>query len=101
MLKHIVLIKFKPETPRAEIEKIIQGLQGLPKHISEIRAYEVEEDVVHTPRSFDLAIVGLFDDVASLKRYQAHPKHQLVLAALNANATQIVTADYEAAIFQV
>ncbi len=95
MLKHILLVKFKPGTPREEIERIIAGLRGLPERIPEIRAYEVGEDILHLARSFDLAVVGRYDDVAALKRYQEHPEHVPFANALRANADQMVSVDFE------
>ncbi len=94
MIKHIVLVRFKPDTPRAEIERIITGLRGLPGQIHEIRGYEVGEDVVRSPRSYDLAVVGRYDDLDALKRYQEHPAHVPLAAALRAAAEQMVSVDF-------
>ncbi len=94
MIKHIVLVKFKQGTPRSEIEKIIEGLRGLPGRIPEIRGYEVGEDVVHSPRSFDLAIIGRYDDLDALKRYQDHPAHVPIATALRAVSEQMVAVDF-------
>src|SRR5512140_1161695 len=84
MLKHIVLVKWKPDTARDEIERLIAGLRALPGHIPEIRGYEVGEDVVHAARSFDLALIGQYDDLEALQRYQAHPLHVPLGAGLAA-----------------
>ncbi len=94
MIKHIVLVRFKPGTERQEIERIIQGLRGLPGIIPEMRGYEVGEDVAHSPRSFDAAVVGRYDDLDALKRYQEHPAHVPLAAALRAVAEQMVSVDF-------
>ncbi len=95
MLKHIVLNKFKPDVPRAEIDQIVEGLRALPARIDVIRSYEVAEDQVREARSFDLAIVGLFDDMETLKRYQVHPEHVAVATRLRAATQQQAIVDYQ------
>ncbi len=94
MIKHIVLVKFRPGTAREEIERIITGLRGLPGQIPEILGYEVGEDVVRSPRSFDLAVVGRYDDLDALKRYQEHPAHVPIANALRAASEQMVAIDF-------
>ena len=94
MLKHIVLVKFKSETPASIIAEIAEALRALEPVIPEIRAYEVGLDTLHEARSLDLAVVAQFDDVDALRRYQAHPRHVPVLDQLKANAQQIVAVDY-------
>ncbi len=95
MLRHIVLFKFKPEASREELAQLVQRLRALPPLIPEIRAFEVGEDTFHWPRSFDLAVVSLFDDVEAFKRYQDHPEHVPVAQGLRANAAQVVSVDYD------
>ncbi len=96
MLTHIVLVKCKPDVPRGEIDRIVAALRELPSRIPEIRGYEVGEDLVHSPRSFDLALVARYDDLAALKRYQEHPAHVPVTRALASMAAQMVSVDFEA-----
>ncbi len=95
MLTHIVLAKFKPGTPQAEIDRIVAGLRGLPARIPEIRSYELGPDIVHSERSFDFGLVGHYDDLAALKRYQEHPEHVPLAAALRANAERMIAVDFE------
>ena len=95
MLTHIVLVKCKPGTPEAELERLLEGLRGLPPKIAEIRGYEVGRDMLHLPRSFDAALIGRFDDLDALKRYQAHPEHVPLADGLRAIAEQMVAVDWE------
>ncbi|MGE5138113.1 MAG: Dabb family protein [Rudaea sp.] len=94
MLTHVVLIKFKPGTPHAEIERLLDGLRTLPGEIPEIRGYELGEDVVHAGRSFDAGLIARFDDLEGLKRYQAHPKHVPLGGGLQAIAEQMIAVDW-------
>ncbi len=94
MLTHVVVIKIKPGTERENVERVISNLRALPGRIPEIREFAVGEDIVHSPRSFDYALVARFDDIAALKRYQQHPDHVPVGAALQAMAEQMVSVDF-------
>ncbi len=94
MLTHIVMVKLKPGTQRDKAERVISDLRGLPGRIPEIREFEVGEDIIHSPRSFDYVLVARFDDVAALQRYQQHPNHLPVGAALQAMSEQMVSVDF-------
>ena len=67
MIKHVVFLKFKADATEAMIAKIEAGLGALPGIIPEIRYYDFGRDVVHSPRSWDFALVSLFDDLDALK----------------------------------
>lgn len=76
MLKHVVMFKFKKEVPEASIVEVEKGFEGLPGLISEIKTFEFGRDVVRSERSYDLALVATFEDLAAMQRYQVHPAHQ-------------------------
>jgi len=95
MLTHIVLFKFKPETTEAEIQRLAEGLGGLPHVIEDIREFRFGTDVLRTERSYDLGLVSSFDDRDALQRYQVHPEHQKVVAQVKAIASSVVAVDFE------
>jgi len=79
MIKHVVVMKFKPGVGEAEISQLEQGLDQLPGTIPEILSYDFGRDIVRSERSFDFALVSSFKDLEALKRYQVHPEHVKVL----------------------
>jgi hypothetical protein len=95
MLQHVVVAKFKPETSQEEREEIVAALRALPGQIAEIRRFEVGLDVLHSERSYDFALVGVFDDLDALKRYQAHPDHVPLAQRLRAAVVSLIAVDYE------
>lgn len=95
MIKHVVFLKFKADATEAMIAEIEAGLGALPGIIPEIRYYDFGRDVVHSPRSWDFALVSLFDDLDALKRYSGHPDHQAVLQKILAAAEHIAAVDFE------
>lgn len=95
MIKHLVFFRFREDAGSAAIEAIIAGLQGLPALIADIRSFEVGRDILRTERSYDLALVSDFADLAALERYQVHPEHQKVVALVKQAASSVVAVDYE------
>ena len=95
MLKHIVFMKFKPEVAEADIAGLKKELGGLPAMIPEIKTFEFGQDILHTERSWDFALVSAFDDLDAMKRYQVQPDHQVVLKKVRAMSDSIVVVDFE------
>jgi len=95
MLKHLVFFKFKPEASEEAIADLVASLRGLPGQIPEIREFLVGRDVVRSERSYDLALVSGFDDLAAMNRYQVHPDHQAVVAKVKALCAGVVAVDFE------
>jgi len=95
MLKHVVLFKFKPETGETEIADLENRLRALPEIIQDIREFVVGRDVVRSERSYDLALISAFDDLAAMGRYQVHPDHQAVIAKVKALCAGVVAVDFE------
>ena len=79
MLKHIVLMEFRPDAPEGAIDDIIESLKALPATIPEIRSLEVGTNVVESPRNLDLGLIVEFAGRAELDRYAIHPDHHRVV----------------------
>jgi quinol monooxygenase YgiN len=94
MLTHVVLFKFKPETTAEQAARLEAQLKALPPIISEIREFRVGRDVIRSERSYDLALISAFDDLAAMQRYQVHPDHQQVLALVKALCAGVVVVDF-------
>lgn len=95
MIRHIVFLKFKPETTQDRIAAIEQGLSALPAVIPEIKEYDFGRDMVGSERSYDFALVSSFADMDAMKRYQVHPDHQAVLVKIKDACASILAVDYE------
>jgi hypothetical protein len=95
MIQHVVFLKFKPETTEAMISEIETGLGALPGRIPEIRHYAFGRDVVRSQRSYDFALVSMFEDLDALKRYSGHPDHQAVLEKILAATENVLAVDFE------
>lgn len=93
MLTHIVLIKLKDPSPQI-IDVTRAKLQGL-SGIETLRGLEVGVDVVRSGRSFDLALITRFDDMAGFQIYREHPIHLPVLAHMAEAAESTIAVDFE------
>lgn len=94
MIKHVVVMKFKPGISEADVTRLEQGLDRLPGAIPEILSYDFGRDIVHSERSFDFGLVSSFKDLEALKRYQGHPEHVKVLELVRAMCDQILAVDF-------
>ena len=95
MIRHVVMIKFKPEAEISEREKVVAGLRALPQTIDVIREFEVGVDVLHLSRSYDVAIVSSFADLGALDTYQRHPAHVEVALHIRELSDAVASVDYE------
>ena len=95
MITHVVMMKFKPEVTTAQIDKLTAMLDQLPDRIDEIQSYDFGRDVVRSERSYDFALVSIFANLDTLKHYQAHPDHQVVVKKLGSMCAHIAAVDYE------
>lgn len=95
MLKHVVFMKFKPTATEAAITDMEKALGKLPGAIPEIKGYDFGRDIIHTERSYDFALVSTFDSLDSMKRYQVHPDHMVVLGKVKELCESILAVDFE------
>jgi len=94
MLKHLVLLKFKPGVGDDEISDLEKGLASLPREIPEILGWSFGRDL-RPEKIFDFALVSDFADSEALGRYRVHPKHVVVLQKVRALCEGIQAVDFE------
>ncbi len=94
MITHIVFFKLKDRSP-SSIEKARDVLLGLKGKIPQLLHLEVGVDVLHTERSYDLALVTKFNSLEDLQAYQVHPVHVEVANYLSTVRESVVAVDYE------
>lgn len=96
MLKHVVFMKFKQAVGDSEIKELEKSLGALPGAIAEIKGYEFGRDIVRSERSYDFCLVSTFTDLESMKRYQVHPDHVVVIKKVLSLCESILAVDFEA-----
>jgi len=93
MITHIVLFKLIDRRNAQKARDVLLGMKG---RIPQLRHLEVGIDVLHSDRSYDLALVTKFDSMEDMKTYQSHPVHVEVLKYMTSVRESSVTVDYEA-----
>lgn len=94
MLTHIVLFKLK-DNSAAKVEETAQILRNMEGKIEQLKYIEVGVDVLHSERSYDIALITKFDSMAALDEYQVHPIHQEVIKHMQQVRESSVSVDYE------
>jgi hypothetical protein len=72
MFTHIVFFKLKNVQQAIEARNILLSMEG---NISQLKSLEVGVDVLHTERSYDLALITRFDSIEDMKAYAVHEYH--------------------------
>ena len=94
MIRHIVLFKIKDEF-KSEIPQLVQNFYGMKGKIEGMLDLEAGQDVLHSERSYDLALITVFDSMASFQAYQTHPVHLPVKKHMHEVRETSVACDFE------
>ena len=94
MVNHVVMFKFKSTTAPVERQAYIEELRSLGKKISEVRRLDLGENIVASPRAYDVVLIASFDDRETLDRYARHPAHQPVLQRTSQVCENVAVVDY-------
>ncbi len=94
MITHVVLFKLKDRSS-GSIDKARDVLLGLKGKIRQLRQIEVGVDVLHSERSFDIALITKFDSMDDLQAYQVHPVHMDVAKYIASVRESAISVDYE------
>ncbi|WP_428673134.1 Dabb family protein [Roseibium sp.] len=88
MIRHIVLIKFKPEVSEAEISGMFQELRTIEAQVPGILGITSgrSESPEKIERGYMHGFVVDFESWNALEAYQTHPDHKALGARLVANA---------------
>ncbi|WP_239617593.1 Dabb family protein [Cohnella mopanensis] len=94
MITHIVLFKLKDRSPES-VANTAQVLRDMEGKIDVLRHLEVGMDVIHSDRSYDIALYTKFDSMEDLQVYQVHPVHKKVIEHMLSVREASVSVDYE------
>lgn len=95
MITHIVFFKLAAPTDEA-LAATKAKLLSMNGKIDILRHLEVGMDVIHSERSYDIALVTKFDSMDDLQAYQVHPYHAgEVLPHMKSVCSSSAAVDYE------
>jgi len=93
MITHIVMFKLKDRSAES-IERTAQVLRDMEGKIDVLKHLEVGIDVLHSERSFDIALVTKFESMEALEAYQVDPVHKKVIEHMSQVRDASVSVDY-------
>lgn len=94
MLTHIVFYKLQDNSLK-NIEKVRDVFLSMRGKIEQLKHIEVGIDVVHSERSYDLALITKFDSLDDLKGYKENPIHVEVSKYIHSVWKASASIDYE------
>lgn len=98
VLKHIVMWRFAAEaegcTREQNMETVRTRLRSLVGVVPSLIALEIGEDELHTPASYDMALICTFRDIPGMLAYRDHPKHREISDFIARVTSDRVTADF-------
>jgi len=95
MLTHIVVWKYRAETPQATRDEHLARLRSLSSVVPGIESLSVGVDTLHSPKSYDIGLVGIFRDRAVLDAYTVHPDHVKVVEFSGSITETMAKVDFE------
>jgi hypothetical protein len=101
MITHMVLLKIRPDVPRAKVEAVFGEIGGLQRKIAGIRSYSwgayASPEGLH--RGYTHGFCMTFSDAAARDAYLSHPEHEKVkarvLEVLDGGVAGVLAFDFE------
>lgn len=94
MIRHIVMFKIKDEY-KDEIPQLVENFYGMKGKIEGMLELEAGADVIHSERSYDLALITLFENREAFDAYQTHPVHMPVKKRIHEVFSVSSACDFE------
>ena len=93
MIKHIVCFKLNEGESAEKAKEVLLSMKG---NVPMLKGLEVGVDFLHSPRSYDVILEVLLDDVKSLNDYQNDEYHvSVVKKHMHAVTKTSVAVDFE------
>lgn len=88
MIRHIVLVKFRPDISQSTITSLFDQLSEIQNLVPGIASTVAgrSESPEHLERGYHHGFVVDFEDWEGLERYQQHPKHKAISEQLISHA---------------
>ena len=94
MIRHIVMFKIKDEY-KSEIPQLLKNFYGMKGKIEGMVDLEAGADFLGSERSYDLALITVFENRAAFDAYQTHPVNMPVKKSMHEVRCASVACDYE------
>ena len=96
MIRHMVLFRFKPDTPAATRDSVLDQLHELPAHFPTMRRFGLGENISKRDDRFTHVMTIEFEERQQLDAYLDSPRHEsFVLTHFRPHIEERVIASYE------
>ena len=96
LLRHVVMFKFKDESAKDDIKRIVNAFAELPKKIDEIHHLEFGEN--NSPEGLNKGLthcfIVTFEDEAGRAKYLPHPAHKAFVEILKPHLDDVCVVDF-------
>ena len=93
MIRHIVLFKIKDEY-KHELPQLVEAFYGMKGKIEGMLDLQAGQDILHSERSYDLALITVIDSMEAFQAYQTHPVHLPVKKHMHEVRSASVACDF-------
>ncbi|MGI6240115.1 MAG: Dabb family protein [Christensenellales bacterium] len=94
MIRHVVLYTIK-DSHKEKIPQLVEAFYGMKGKIPGLMELEAGADELGSERSYDLALITVFESWDAYRAYLDHPAHLPVKAGMHAARSGSVSCDYE------
>ena len=91
----MVMFKLRPDVSPAQRDEWLEISRRVHGEIELVRAYSIGEDLLHLPRSYDVAVVADFDSLEDVRAYADHPSHLTAVDLSRSLSEHIASVDFE------
>ena len=97
MIRHILVIQFKPKASDSSIERVKEAFLAIPTKIAGVESVEwgVNNSPENLNRNFTHCVLMTFADEEARQRYLPHPEHEALKEKFLPVLNSIVVLDYE------
>ena len=75
MIRHVLLMKLKPETTEEQRQECLRRMQALPAQIPFANQYEAGLGLLHEDTSWDLVQLMVLGNREQIFEFRTHPAH--------------------------
>jgi len=94
MLIHLVIWKYKEETPEGIRSEHINALKALDGIVPGMIRFQVGSDILSLDRSYDTGLSAEFVDEAALEAYTVHEEHVKVASMGKSISAHVASVDF-------
>ena len=96
MIRHILLIRFKPEVDAQAVDAVKAAFLGIPSKIEGVLSVEWGENdsPEHKNQGYTHCVLMTFADEAARTRYLPHPEHRALGEIFRPTVDDIIVVDY-------